>query len=96
MRILTTGLAGRQQPRSARRGGPDQPARSSTARPDVPALRRGNPILTQLASGGGKPVNTDSVPGPRLVVLIVRAGFEARCAGYPGLAPAVQDRPLVK
>ena len=30
-----------------------------------------------------------------LVVLIVRADFEARCADYPGLAPAVQDRYLV-
>ncbi len=30
-----------------------------------------------------------------LVVLIVRADFEARCADYPGLAPAVQDRYLI-
>ncbi len=55
MRILTTGLAGQQQPRSARRGGPDQPDWSSAARPAVLALRRGNLILIQLASGYGKP-----------------------------------------
>jgi WD40 repeat protein len=39
-----------------------------------------------------------SAPGdtaPAMVVLGVRADFEARCADYPGLAEAIQDRYLV-
>jgi WD40 repeat protein len=34
-------------------------------------------------------------PPAALAVLVVRADFEARCADYPELAPAVQDRYLV-
>ncbi|MWA03615.1 hypothetical protein F8568_025165 [Actinomadura sp. LD22] len=39
------------------------------------------------ATGGQEP--------PALVVLVVRADFEARCAEYPGLAASVQHRYLV-
>ncbi len=53
MSTLTTGLAGQQQLRSARRGGPDQAARSSAALPAALALRCGNLILVPPASGRG-------------------------------------------
>jgi len=43
--------------------------------------------LHAAATAGDRP--------PALVVLVVRADFEARCAGYPLLAEAVQDRYLV-
>jgi hypothetical protein len=49
MSTLTTGLAGQQQLRSARRGGPDQAAWS----PAALALRCGNLILVPSASGRG-------------------------------------------
>lgn len=59
MRTLTTGLAGQQQLRSARRGGPDQAvwspaARSSAALPAALGRRRGNLILVDPASGRGE------------------------------------------
>jgi len=47
--------------------------------------------LHEAASGGPGP---DQAPAA-LVVLGVRADFEARCADYPQLADAVQDRYLV-
>ena len=58
MSTLTTGLAGQQQLRSARRGGPDQAAWPSAAL----ALRCGNLILVPSASGRG-PSSQRALPG---------------------------------
>ena len=60
MRTLTTGLAGQQQPRSARRGGPCQPAGPSAAPLAALALRRGNLILVHQRQAAG--VNALSRP----------------------------------
>ena len=62
-----------------------------------------SPSATMRGSGGrSSPRCTRPAPGTartsrqrRLVVLGVRADFEARCADYPQLAGAVQDRYLV-
>lgn len=53
MSTLTTGLAGQQQARSARGGGPDQSALSSEALPAALALRRGNFIAAQPTQAAG-------------------------------------------
>jgi hypothetical protein len=58
MSTLTTGLAGQQQLRSARRGGPDQAAWPSAAL----ALRCGNLILVPSASGR-RPSSQHALPG---------------------------------
>ena len=50
-------------------------------------------FLTALHAAGGSD-GADRVPGA-LVVLVVRADFEARLADYPELAAAVQDRYLL-
>lgn len=46
MSTLTTGLAGQQQLRSAKEGGPDQPAASSGGLSPALALRHGNLMST--------------------------------------------------
>ena len=51
-------------------------------------------FITALAAAAGTEHGPDHVPAA-LVVLGVRADFEARCADYPQLAGAVQDRYLV-
>ena len=51
-------------------------------------------FITALAAAAGIGHGPDHVPAA-LVVLGVRADFEARCADYPQLADAVQDRYLV-
>ena len=51
-------------------------------------------FITALCAAAGAGNGGEVVPGA-LVVLGVRADFEARCAGYPELAGAVQDRYLV-
>jgi WD40 repeat protein len=51
-------------------------------------------FITALAAAAGLGHGPDHVP-PALVVLGVRADFEARCADYPQLAGPIQDRYLV-
>ena len=51
-------------------------------------------FITALAAAASTGHGPDDVPAA-LVVLGVRADFEARCADYPQLAGAVQDRYLV-
>ena len=51
-------------------------------------------FITALAAAAGLGHEPDHTP-PALVVVGVRADFEARCADYPQLAGAVQDRYLV-
>jgi WD40 repeat protein len=51
-------------------------------------------FITALAAAAGIGHGPDLVPAA-LVMLGVRADFEARCADYPQLADAVQDRYLV-
>ena len=51
-------------------------------------------FITALCSAAGVESGPDHAPAA-LVVLGVRADFEARCADYPPLASAVQDRYLV-
>jgi WD40 repeat protein len=51
-------------------------------------------LITALAAAAGIGHSTDHVPAA-LVMLGVRADFEARCADYPPLVGAVQDRYLV-
>ncbi len=51
-------------------------------------------FITALCAAAGIRDGPDGVPAA-LVVLGVRADFEARCAGYPELAGPVQDRYLV-
>lgn len=51
-------------------------------------------FITALCAAAGFGGWRDGEP-PALVVLGVRADFEARCAAYPGLAEAIQNRYLV-
>jgi len=51
-------------------------------------------FITALHAAATAPHGPEQAPAA-LVVLGVRADFEARCAGYPQLAGAVQDRYLV-
>ena len=51
-------------------------------------------FITALCAAAGAEHGPDHIPAA-LVVLGVRADFEARCADYPQLADAVQDRYLV-
>ena len=51
-------------------------------------------FITALCAAAGAGHGPDQTPAA-LVVLGVRADFEARCADYPQLAGAVQDRYLV-
>ena len=51
-------------------------------------------FITALCAAAGAGHGPDDTPAA-LVVLGVRADFEARCANYPQLADAVQDRYLV-
>jgi hypothetical protein len=51
-------------------------------------------FITALCAAAGAGRGTDYAPAA-LVVLGVRADFEGRCANYPQLAGAVQDRYLV-
>ena len=69
----------------------DQFEQVFTQCPDEGQRRAFITALHAAASAGHGP---DDMP-PALVVLGVRADFEARCADYPQLAGAVQDRYLV-
>ena len=63
----------------------------------VHPVRRGGAaagVHHRAARGRHRPARRGSAPAA-LVVLGVRADFEARCADYPQLADAVQDRYLV-
>ena len=51
-------------------------------------------LITALRAAATAPLGQDQTPAA-LVVLGVRADFEVRCADYPQLADAVQDRYLV-
>jgi hypothetical protein len=51
-------------------------------------------FITALHAAGSAGHGPDQTP-PALIVLSVRADFEARCADYPQLAGPVQDRYLV-
>jgi len=85
MSTLTTGVAGQQQPRSARRGGPCQPAGPSVAPLTALALRRGNLIVVhqRQAAGGnalGRPLRL-MVSGISTPVLLLAYAFDPTSCG---------------
>ena len=69
----------------------DQFEQVFTACPDE---RQRQAFITALHAASSTPEGTDW-SSAALVVLGVRADFEARCAGYPELADAIQDRYLL-
>ena len=67
---------------------------SSSCSPSAPDEEQRRAFITALHAAASAGHGPDDAPAA-LVVLGVRADFEARCADYPQLADAVQDRYLV-
>ena len=88
MSTLTTGLAGQQQLRSARRGGPDDSPDQAAWPSAALALRCGNLILVPSASGR-RPSSQRALPGcsssPAPAAEVAAMRTQHHCPAIPGL-----------